>query len=357
MDQLMNRDLYAGITTGDLIYFSSAVLVGIVLSLAARLVTSRIKSRLRRRSRTSLVAQLVDDFDGALSLWIVSVGIYLGLLGLPPLGDHLTTVQQGFTVVSVAVVVYASIRVQGDAITWYIRRIGRRTGQTKVLNSLVPMGKRVVSISFLAMGILIILDQLGISIAPLVAGLGITGLAVALALQGTLTNFFAGLNVLTDGSIRVGDFIALEGGMMGEVDQIGWRTARIRMLENNMVIIPNSRLADNIATNYNYPVDEMSVYMEVGVSYFSDLDQVERVTVEVAKKVMEDTAGSVSGYEPSIWYTDFGDSNINFWVVLRAHGYMESWPLKHNFIKALFRRYKEEGIEISFPARNVFMRD
>jgi small-conductance mechanosensitive channel len=101
----------------------------------------------------------------------------------------------------------------------------------------------------------------------------------------------------------------------------------------------------------------MSVYLEVGVSYTSDLEHVEEVTVEVAKQVMDETEGAVEGYEPSIWYTEFGDSNINFWVVLRAHGYGESWLLKHKFIKALFRRYNEEGIEISFPARNIYMRD
>jgi small-conductance mechanosensitive channel len=299
----------------------------------------------------------VDDIDGAVSLWIALAGVYLGLLGLPPLGDHLFALRQAFTVVSVVVVVYGGIRVQGDAIIWATERIGQRTGQAKVLNSLGPLARQIAGVVTVAMGVLVVLDLLGISIAPLVAGLGIGGLAVALALQGTLTNFFAGLNVMTDGSIRVGDYLELEGGMIGVVDLIGWRTTRIRLLSNNMVMIPNARLADNIATNYNYPVEEMSVYVQVGVSYFSDLAQVEQVTVDVAAKVLEETPGSVKGYEPTIWYTGFGDSNINFWVVLRAQGYMESWLIQHNFIKALFRRYEEEGIEISFPARNVFMRD
>ena len=353
----MDRELFAGITTGELIYMGSVILVGLMLAFVTRLVANRVKARLRRRIRASISAQLVDDVDGALSLWIVVFGVYLGLLGQALLGDHLFALRQGFTVISILVVIYATVRMQGHALTWYTRRIGRRTGQTKVLNSMVPMAKRIVGLAIIAMGILIILDQLGISIAPLVAGLGITGLAVALALQGTLTNFFAGLNVLTDGSIRVGDFVELEGGLRGEVDQIGWRTTRIRMFVNNMVIIPNARLAESLATNYSFPTDEMSVYVEVGVSYSSDLDHVERVTVEVAKKVLAETEGSVKEYEPSIWYTDFGDSNINFWVVLRSHGYGESWLVKHNFIKALFRRYKEEGIEISFPARNIFMRN
>lgn len=352
----MNRELFEKITVGDLTYLGAATLIGLLVAIATRFAGSRIKRRLRRKTKSSLLAQVVDGLDGPLTLWLFVAGLYLGLLRLPPLADHLAVLRTSFTVASSIVVVYASIRIQGYAILWYCRRLGRRTGQLKVLNSLVPMARRVISIVILAVGVLIILDQLGVSIAPLVAGLGIGGLAVALALQGTLTNFFAGLTVLTDGAIRVGDLVELENGMRGEVDQIGWRTTRIRMPANNMVMIPNSKLADNVATNYSHPADELSVYLEIGVSYFSDLDQVERVTVEVAKQVIADTPGSVKDYEPSIWYTQFGDSNIIFWTVLRAHSWGDSWLVKHNFIKAIFRRYEQEGIEISFPARNVYMR-
>ncbi len=353
----MSRELFAGITVENLVYLAVVFGTGMFLALVVKVGTTIIKRRLRRKTRTSLAAQIVDDLDGPLFLWILTVSLYLGLLRLPLSDDLKESLRQWVAVITIALVVLAAIRIQGHSLNWYLRRVGRRTSQVKVFNSLLPMGRRIATLLTLAMGILIIMDQLGLSIAPLIAGLGIGGLAVALALQGTLTNFFAGLNILTDGSIRVGDFVELEGGMNGYVDQIGWRTTRIRMLANNMVIIPNTRLADSIATNYNYPEDQMSVYLEVGVSYDSDLDHVEEVTVEVAKQIMDGTEGAVEGYEPSIWYTEFGDSNINFWVVLRAHGYGESWLLKHNFIKALFRRYNEEGIEISFPARNVYMRD
>ena len=225
------------------------------------------------------------------------------------------------------------------------------------MESLVPMAIQVARIVTLAMGLLIILDLFGISIAPMVAGFGILGAAVALSLQGTISNLFAGLNVMTDGSIRVGDYVELDTGMIGMIESIGWRTTRIRLLSDNTVIMPNSRLADSVATNYNHPFEEMSVYLQVGVSYFSDLEHVERVTVEVGKQVLADTPGAVKEYDASIWYTELGDSNINFWVVLRSDNYVDSWLIKHNFIKALYRRYEEEGIEISFPARNVFMRE
>jgi len=352
----VDRVLWSDITVANLAFSGSSLAIGLSSALVARLISHAIKHRMRARKRSSLPAQLVDDVDGALAIWLIFTGVFIGLIHLPPLGVYLDVARQVYTIASIAIVIFASIRLQGHILRGYGRQVGRRTGQTKVWNSLIPMVRRIVSIVLLAIGTLIILDQLGVSIAPMVAGLGITGLAVALALQGTLTNFFAGVNVLTDGSIRVGDFIELEGGTRGVVDQIGWRTTRIRMLADNMVLIPNSRLADNITTNYNYPGDEMSVYVELGAGYSSDLDEVERITVEIAKQVLSETEGSVITYQPSIWYTDFGESNINFWVVMRAHSYLDSWLVKHNFIKAVRRRYREENIEISFPARTVYMR-
>ena len=273
------------------------------------------------------------------------------------MAEYRNVITSAFVIISIGVVLYGAIRAQDDAIRWALGRVGQRTAQGRVVESVTPIATQIANAVVLAMAGLVVLDRLGISIAPLIAGLGVGGLAVALALQGTLTNLFAGLSVTTDGSIRVGDYVELEGGMVGAIDQIGWRTTRVRLLSNNIVFVPNSRLADSITTNFNYPYEEMSVYMQVGVSYFSDLAHVERVTVEVARQVLQETPGAVRDYEPSVWYENFGDSNINFWVVMRSDGYLSSWSVKHAFVKAIARRYEEEGIEISFPARNVFIRE
>lgn len=353
---LVTRELFAQITIGDLIYLGSALVVAILVASTIRFISSRVKKRLNARNVRNLPSQLISDLDRPLVLWIIVAGFYFGLLVIPPLVKYHATLTLVFRVYSIVSLVYIGLKIQGKTIEWAVSRIGQGTAREKMMNSLIPMTRQIGSLLILAMGGLIILDQLGISIAPLIAGLGIGGLAVALALQGTLTNFFAGLNVMTDGSIREGDFVELDGGMVGTVEQIGWRSTRIRLLADNMVIVPNARLADNLSVNYNYPEEEMSVYLQVGVAYSSNLEHVEQVTVEVARKVLAETPGSVQPYEPSVWYTDFGDSNINFWVVLRAKNYLESWTVKHAFVKALFQRYNEEGIEISFPARNIYMR-
>ena len=353
----MDRIVFGDVTVGDLVFLGSALGTALVVSFVLRVTLRFIKRGLRRRDPYSIRAHLIDDIDGPLSLQVVLAGLHVGLRWQPSLSEYQSMITTGYAIVSVFVVMFAVLRMQDVVIRWGLGRVGIGTGQHRIMESMAPMATQVARIVTIVMGLLIALDQLGVSIAPLVAGLGVGGLAVALALQGTLTNIFAGLSVMTDGSIRVGDYVELDGGMIGRIDAIGWRTTRVRLLSDNTVIIPNSKLADNVTTNYNHPFEEMSVYLQVGVSYFSDLEHVERVTVEVGRQVLADTPGAVKEYDASIWYTELGDSNINFWVVLRSDNYVDSWLIKHNFIKALYRRYEDEGIEISFPARNVFMRE
>ena len=352
----MNAELISGITVQDLVVAAVIIAVGLSLAGVVILVGKRIKRKFRHHDENNILARLVDDVEEIVAWLILLLAFFQALVILPPLATQRGNFQGVFTAIGVALVVFGLIRLQGHVLGWYVNRLDASTGHAKILISMVPTVRRIANIVLISLGILVVLDQLGVTIAPLLAGLGIGGLAVALALQGTLTNFFAGLNILTDGAVRVGDYVELSDGFAGYVDQIGWRTTRIRMLSNNMVIIPNSRLADSITTNYNFPDDPMSLFIKIGVSYFSNLEHVERVTVEVAEEVMGNNTAAVQGYKPSVWYDEFADSNITFWLVLRAHGYLESWTLKHHLMKALFSRYEQEGIEISFPNRNVFFR-
>ena len=144
-----------------------------------------------------------------------------------------------------------------------------------------------IKILVLAVGGLVLLSTLGISVTPVLTTVGIGGLAVALGLQDTLANLFAGMQVTLAGNMRVGDFIKLETGEEGYIEDIHWRAIRVRTLPNNFVLIPNSRLAQSVVTNYHRPSKDLAVLVQVGVHYSSDLDKVERVTREVARTVMK----------------------------------------------------------------------
>ena len=211
----------------------------------------------------------------------------------------------------------------------------------------------IVRVVVVIVGGLIVLDTLHISITPMLASLGIGGLAVGLALQGTLSNLFAGMQVIGDRPIRVGDFIRLESGEQGYVTEIGWRATKIRMLPNNTVIIPNSKIVDSILTNFYVPEQELAVLVQVGVHYDSDLEHVERVTIEVAKETQKTVKGAIPSFQPFIRYHTFDNSSINFTVILRAREFVDNYLMKHEFIKALHARYNRENIVIPFPIRTL----
>ncbi len=203
------------------------------------------------------------------------------------------------------------------------------------------------------LGILIALDSIGISITPIIATLGIGGLAIALALQDTLSNLFAGIHISVSKMIRVGDYIKLNTGEEGYVVDINWRNTIIRELANNYIMIPNSKIANSIIKNQFMPEKEIAVVIQVGVSYDSDLEKVESITIEVAKEVMREVPGGVPEFEPFIRYQTFGDFSINFSVIMRAREFTDQFIIRHEFIKRLHKRYKEEGIIIPYPTRTL----
>jgi small-conductance mechanosensitive channel len=202
-------------------------------------------------------------------------------------------------------------------------------------------------------GVLITLQTLGISITPILTALGVGGLAVALAMQDTLSNLFAGLQIIGSGQVKPGEFIKLDSGEEGFVVDVAWRNTTIRELSNNMIIVPNARLAASQIRNFDQPGKELAILVQVGVSYASDLANVESVTIDVARQVMRSVPGGVPGFEPFIRFHTFSDFSIDFTVIMRGTEFVDQYLIKHEFIKRLHERYKAESIEIPFPVRTV----
>ena len=213
----------------------------------------------------------------------------------------------------------------------------------------------IIRVIIYCLGIILILHNFGVAIAPMVTALGVGGLAVALALQSTLSNLFAGLQIIASGKINIGDFVQLENGQKGFIRDITWRNTAIETAQNNFVIVPNSKMADSIVENFFLVDKEITFNVIVGVGYESDLDKVERVSIEVAKKVLLHAEGGVRDFEPFVRFFNFGDSSIDLKIFLRVTEYANQFIIISEFIKALQKRYKEENINIPFPTRTVYM--
>jgi len=222
-----------------------------------------------------------------------------------------------------------------------------------ILKTSGGVAQGIVRVLVIGLGLLILLDSFGVSITPVLASLGIGSLAVALALQPTLENFFSGVQIVIDKPIQLGQFIKLDSGEEGYVHKIGWRSTWVRMLPNNTVVIPNKVLVNSKVLNYYYPQQEMAVLVQVGVHYESDLEHVEKVTIEVGQEVMKKVQGGVPEFTPFIRYHTFSDFSINFTVILRCKEFVDNYLIKHEFIKTLHKRYAKEGIVIPYPIRAI----
>lgn len=206
-----------------------------------------------------------------------------------------------------------------------------------------------------AVGLLILLAALDVSIAPLVAALGVGGLAIGLALQPTLENLFGGIQVLLSRQVEPGDFIRLETAEEGYVRDVTWRNTTIELLSNDLVIVPNAIIAKSRVMNFTSLDEQHSVTVPVSVAYGSDLEYVERVTYEAATAAQREIEGAVTNWDPPIRFYEFGESAIRLRVVLRVERYDMRFAVLSEFIKRLHAAYAQAGIAIPYPQTAVHL--
>ena len=325
------------------------VVGGLVVGILLEFVVIRRAHKLAEQTRFRWDDLLIGSLRGVATVWLGAGGVYLALnVGTPdPL--LLSTMRNVLMVVMIWSVVIAGMRLVGGAVEMLSGRTG---GAIKSPTLVINLARAAVA----TLGLFIILQNLGIDITALITALGIGGIAVALALQDTLGNLFAGIQIILSKQVRQGDYIRLSSGEEGWVTDVKGRNTTIQTFpDGNLVTVPNSMLASSIVKNLSMPRRALWVTLEVGVSYDSDLQHVETVALVVAQQVLDEVDGGVPGEDPIIRYHTFGDSSINFDVRMMVREFRSQGPVKHEFIKRLHRRFGDEGIEIPFPIRTVMM--
>jgi small-conductance mechanosensitive channel len=345
----VTRDQLTETAEAAAIFLGALVLAWIVAALSKRIVHVFTQS-----TTTELDDLIVDAVRVPLIAFIAIQGLYVGLLTLSYLDDHNGTLRHAWVALMLLLVVIAVRRLLLDLLNWFAHRPGIEGAPGLDVRTL-PFIRRVLNIIVIAVGVLLILDAVGISISPLLAGLGIGGLAVALALQPLLSNIFASSYVITDASVAVGDYVEVDGGPVGVVEDIGWRATRIRTFDNNIALVPNSALADSILTNYDSQDARADARVDCGIAYEEDLGRVEALVLEELHDLLNTLEVVDTERQPLFRYAEFGDSNINFFVKMRAKTWADSFLLKHEMMKRIHTRLTAEGVTINYPARRLMM--
>ncbi|MGW0834629.1 mechanosensitive ion channel family protein [Streptomyces prunicolor] len=333
------------LTLDDLTLAGIALISGLLAGFLLRLLL-RWLGKHASRTRWSGDDMIVDAVRTVIPWSAIIAGAASAAAMLPLTGSVQHHVNQSLQVLLIFVVTVTAARV----IAGLVRAV---TNSRSGVAGSATIFVNITRILVLAIGFLVMLQTLGISIAPMLTALGVGGLAVALALQDTLANLFAGIHILASKTVQPGDYIKLSSGEEGYVEDINWRQTTVRALSNNLVVIPNGQLAKTNMTNFMRPEQELTILVQVGVGYDSDLEHVEEVTMEVIAEVMTDITGALPEHEPAIRFHTFGDSRIGFTVILGVGEFSDQFRIKHEFIKRLHKRYRQEGIRIPAPTRTV----
>ena len=293
---------------------------------------------LRRWARPGGLEPVLDSVRMPAVLWAVVVGLYMAVevAGLPPrLVGPLRLILEAAIIVSVTMTL---ARVLGSLIA--------RASERQALGGAVTgLAQTAVRLSVLLIGLLVLLGALGIQITPILTALGVGGLAVALGLQDTLSNLFAGIHLLADKPIRVGHYVRI-GDVEGVVTDIGWRSTRLRSPQSNTVVLPNKKVAESVITNYDLPEASTGVAIQVNVGYGADPDRVEAVLLEEARGAVGAVPGLLDMPAPGVVLAGFGEYALRFTLLCHVARFADGGRIQHELRKRVLRRFRAEGIEI-----------
>lgn len=214
----------------------------------------------------------------------------------------------------------------------------------KLSSSLQELFLKIARFIIYALGMLVALGHLGVSITPILASLGVGSIAIALALQDTLGNLFSGVYLLVDQPFLVGDQVRLEGGLEGRVKRIGWRSTHLELGTASLLVVPNSKLSSSIVTNFSRPIPEVGMSVVFQVTYDSDLARVEALTQEIASSLLSSGELAPAGHTPAVRVTAFADLGIQVTVFTRAKSFDLQGLIRHRMLLEIKRRFDQEGI-------------
>ncbi|MGC2492928.1 mechanosensitive ion channel family protein [Candidatus Binatus sp.] len=262
-------------------------------------------------------------------------------LSLEPIPDRWNRVIAGITSAGtiLALVVFAD----GLLISWMRRAAIRFPVLGQSYGLMTGFARGLV----FGLGVLMFLESAGISIGPLLATLGIGSLAIALALQETLKNTLSGFFVVIDKPLMVGDYVKLSTGQEGWLTDLGWRSSKFRMMNNNAVVVPNSQLVDAILTNLRASDGALNVEVDLNVAAGPDLQLIEDVTRESASAAMKSVNGDGAEFEPSVYFQSANASGLGLAVLLRVGDSAAIEKVRHEFFKRVAEGYRQKDIKLA----------
>ncbi len=335
-----------------------AALGAIILAFALKklLISAMVKFllHLASKTKTELDDMLVEAIRPPLGGVAVLAGFFVGSLVIRfpsepvNVAGFVDGILRTFAIVIVAWALYRCIRV----ITYMLDKITSKT-ESDLDNQLVPFVEKFLKVVVIVIGFILIVREWGYDINGLLAGLGLGGLAFALAAKDTLSNLFGSIMIITDRPFAVGDWIQTPG-VEGTVEEIGFRSTKVRTFANSLVTVPNSLIANSTIENWSR-MFKRRIFFKLGVTYTSSVNQV-REAVERVK----DAVRNNEDIKQDFWlvnFSDFNDSSLDIMVYCftKTTAWAEFMKVQEDLLLTIMEKTREIGVSVAFPSRSVYM--
>ncbi|MBS3081119.1 mechanosensitive ion channel family protein [Candidatus Pacearchaeota archaeon] len=330
-----------------------------IVILVGLLIIFRIIVSVLKRIILKIVNKTKTDIDNViikksslpitLILLFISVQIAMNELTLSQeIQDLISKVMNSFIIILIGYVTYVVLNVFFIEV-WksVVKRANRKT-----IESLTNLMQGIFEIIIVILVILYVLYYWGVQITPLLAGLGIVGLAVALALQPTLNNIFSGIAMILDDSVRVGDLVYIDANTKGKILKIGLRSTKINTFDNEVIIVPNSKLADSMIQNVALPEPKSRVVIPFSVAYGSNINKVKEIVLKEIKSITK----VCSDPEPFVRFIEMGTSSLNFKAYFYVESYDDRFPTIDEANTKIYNALRKNKIEIPFPQMDVHLK-
>lgn len=346
--------------TGEVFGLAMYKWIDAVIIFVAIIIAAKIAALVVNRVFKKIAERTANTFDDAVMHMVASaifpVGLILGLyfafhsLGVQNEGI-IATVNTLLSILVTGIVALIIIRFVDVVIKEIIHPLTSKT-DTTLDDQLIPIIRKGSKALIAIFALMVVMDTLGFDITALIAGLGVGGLALAFAARESIANLFGGISLILDKTIRVGDKIELESGVVGVVAEIGLRSTRIRSYDNEEIIVPNAQIANSRIKNYARPEKRTRSKVEFTTVYGSDVDEVKKVVLEEIKKnevVLEDP-------KPNVIFYEMADFSLKFKAYFWVKDFKQVWKTKLALTQAIYNRLNKEGIGIPFPTQTIYLK-
>ncbi len=352
IDQIMAYlNEYSFVTENQLLFAVVLVLGSFVLATIVTLFLKLLIAVIAKRTKSEMDDEFLKEAQTPVFRIIVLAGLLIStqLLGLQ--GDVLDiTTKILVTLIYLSIVLYA-IKAADIFYIHGFTKIAERTKST-IDDEILPIAKKTTAAVIWIFGLIMILGAWGVDVTPFIAGLGIAGLAISFALQESLANIFAGISIIMDKVYKVGDKIAIESGEVGTVADVGLRSTRIKTFDNELLIMPNSKLANSKVKNYVQPDTSLRVVVNFGVDYGTKPEKVINLLLPELAKI----EGISKKPEPLVEFTEMGESSVNFAAKLWVPNYGQAYDVKLAMTDIIYKELNKAKIGIPFPSRTIYMK-